>query len=131
MNSAWEHDTGCGAPCLNCGQGECPYMGIACQIKAHYCKSCLALFDTGEYWCVYIVECFDGTLYTGATNNLKKRIDKHNKGTGAKYTKTRRPVKLIRQFLCDNKSCALKLEYKIKQLSREEKLKFTLSKRMI
>jgi len=124
MNSAWANDTECGAPCLRCGQGLCPYMEIACNIKDHYCDACLALFDMGEYWCAYILKCSDGTLYTGATNNLKKRIEKHNKGTGAKYTKTRRPVSLVRKFLCPSKSEAMKLEYKIKQLSHNEKLLF-------
>jgi len=122
MNSAWNHDEACEAACIRCGEGSCPYMGIACNIKVHYCDACLKLFDTGEYWSAYIVECFDGTLYTGATNRLDKRIEKHNKGTGAKYTKTRRPVKLIRKFLCPSKSAAMKLEYKIKQLSHNEKL---------
>jgi putative endonuclease len=75
-------------------------------------------------WYVYILECSDGTLYTGITNNIPKRIAAHNNGAGAKYTKGRGPVKLIRQFGPFSKSEASKLEYKIKQLSREEKLKY-------
>ena len=77
-------------------------------------------------WFVYIVECSDKkrSLYTGITNNIDKRIEKHNNGTGAKFTRGRTPVKLIKSFEVVNKSEALKLEYKIKQMSREEKLKY-------
>ena len=74
-------------------------------------------------WYVYLLICFDGTIYTGITNNLQKRIDAHNKARGAKYTKTRLPVTLLKFFTCKNRSEALKLEYKIKQMSRQEKLK--------
>ena len=73
-------------------------------------------------WVVYLLLCSDDTLYTGITNNLEKRIDAHNKGKGAKYTKGRGPVSLIKSFECPDKSAALKLEYKIKQLSHKEKL---------
>lgn len=76
-----------------------------------------------EIWFVYIVKCSDDTLYTGATNDLDKRIAKHNAGKGAKYTKTRRPVTLLKSWEFPTKSEALKEEYRIKQLSREEKLK--------
>jgi putative endonuclease len=75
-------------------------------------------------WYVYIVECSDSTLYTGITTDIAKRIEKHNKGTGARYTKGRGPVLLKKSFECSNKSEALKLEYTIKQLPREEKLTY-------
>lgn len=74
-------------------------------------------------WYVYILKCSDDTLYTGITNDLEKRIQKHNEGKGAKYTRGRGPVALIKSFECLTKSEALKLEYKIKQLPKEEKLK--------
>lgn len=74
-------------------------------------------------WCVYLLFCFDKTIYCGITNNLEKRIATHNKGKGAKYTKTRLPVILLKSFEVDNKSLALKLEYRIKQLSRKDKIK--------
>lgn len=73
-------------------------------------------------WVVYIVKCFDGSLYTGITNNLDKRIATHNAGKGARYTKARCPVILLKYFDVDTKSEALKLEYRIKQMSRIEKL---------
>lgn len=74
-------------------------------------------------WYVYILECSDETLYTGITNDLNKRIATHNKGRGAKYTKTRLPVKLRVSFEAKDRSEASKEEYRIKQLTREQKLK--------
>ena len=72
---------------------------------------------------IYILECKDGTLYTGWTIDIEKRIAKHNQGKGAKYTRSRTPVvlKYIESFA--TKKEALQREYFIKQLSREEKLK--------
>ena len=80
---------------------------------------------------VYIVRCSDQTLYTGWTNHLKERIDAHNAGKGAKYTKARRPVKLVYFETFEYKSDALKREYQIKQLKKIEKEKLILSKKKI
>lgn len=71
----------------------------------------------------YIVKCSDGTLYTGWTNDLEKRLDAHNSGKGAKYTKTRRPVTLAYYEEFETKELAMKREYAIKQLRKKEKLK--------
>ena len=71
----------------------------------------------------YIVKCSDGTLYTGWTNDLKKRLNAHNSGKGAKYTKTRRPVTLAYYEEFETKELAMKREYAIKQLRKKEKLK--------
>ncbi|WP_297422474.1 GIY-YIG nuclease family protein [Clostridium sp.] len=71
---------------------------------------------------VYIVECSDGTFYTGWTNNLKNRIEAHSKGTGAKYTKGRGPVKLIYHETFADKKDAMRREFEIKKLTRKEKL---------
>jgi len=79
--------------------------------------------NNDQIWFVYILECQDKTYYTGTTNNLEQRIKNHNLGKGAKYTAGRRPVELIYQETCTNKSDALKREYRIKQLSRLEKAK--------
>lgn len=73
-------------------------------------------------WYVYLVCCADNSLYCGVSNNLIKRIEDHNSKKGAKYTKTRLPVVLVWSIVCENKSVALKTEYRIKQLSRKEKL---------
>ena len=80
---------------------------------------------------VYIVRCSDQTLYTGWTNHLKKRIEAHNAGKGAKYTKARRPVELVYFETFERKSDALKREYQIKQLKKSEKEKLILSKKKI
>ena len=71
---------------------------------------------------VYILECIDSTYYTGYTTNLSNRIKMHNLGKGAKYTRSRRPCKLVYFKECPDKSSAMKLEYKIKQLTRKEKV---------
>ncbi|UEX89977.1 GIY-YIG nuclease family protein [Staphylococcus ratti] len=71
---------------------------------------------------IYIVRCKDASLYTGYTTDIDARIAKHNEGKGAKYTKVRRPVKLLYQETFETKSEALKREYAIKQLSRKDKL---------
>jgi putative endonuclease len=70
-----------------------------------------------------LLVCHDGTLYCGYTNDLNKRIAAHNNKKGAKYTKTRLPVKLVYSEEFDNKSEAMKREWQIKQLDRKEKLK--------
>lgn len=70
----------------------------------------------------YIVRCSDGTLYTGWTNDLEKRIAAHNDGTGAKYTKPRRPVELVYHECFETKEEAMSREWHIKQLSRREKV---------
>jgi putative endonuclease len=74
-------------------------------------------------WYVYIVECSDGTLYTGISNHIVKRIREHNSGIGSKYTRGRRPVKLVARWNCIDKSQAAKMEYRIKGLTRKEKLR--------
>ena len=69
----------------------------------------------------YILKCKDDSLYTGWTNDLKKRITSHNAGKGAKYTKARRPVELVYYEEFQTREEAMKIEYAIKQLSRKEK----------
>jgi len=71
----------------------------------------------------YILECADGTLYTGWTNDLEKRVMAHNKGKGGKYTRTRLPVRLVYSESFETKQQAMQREYAIKQLTRSEKEK--------
>lgn len=78
-------------------------------------------------WYVYILKCNDGTLYTGITNNLDKRVSSHNKGTGAKYTKTRLPVEVVYHEEATDRSEASKREYQIKKLSRSAKENLIMS----
>lgn len=70
----------------------------------------------------YVVKCSDGSLYTGWTNHLEQRIQAHNEGRGAKYTKSRRPVELVYYEELETKEEAMRREYAIKQLSRAEKI---------
>lgn len=69
----------------------------------------------------YIVECSDGTLYTGWTTDLDKRLAAHNSGKGAKYTRNRTPVRLVYYEEHTEKREAMRREYAIKQLTRKEK----------
>ena len=69
----------------------------------------------------YLLRCADGTYYCGWTNDLKKRLDAHNKGTASKYTRVRRPVELAYFERFATKQEAMRREYQIKQLSRQEK----------
>lgn len=71
----------------------------------------------------YILKCKDGTYYTGWTNHLEKRIQDHNDGKGAKYTKARRPVELVYWEKFVTKEEAMKREYAIKQMTRKKKEK--------
>lgn len=74
----------------------------------------------------YMVRCKDGTLYTGWTNNIEKRIKAHNSGTGAKYTKSRRPVKLVYCEEFATKEEAMKRECAIKRMGKRAKEKMIL-----
>jgi putative endonuclease len=71
----------------------------------------------------YILECADGTYYTGWTTDPERRVKQHNKGVGAKYTSTRRPVKLVYLEPQPDKVTALKRELAIKKLKRIQKSK--------
>jgi putative endonuclease len=70
----------------------------------------------------YILRCADGTLYTGWTKDLDARVRVHNDGTGAKYTRNRRPVELLRSWQFESRGEAMKFELKIKSMSRAEKM---------
>ncbi|NLX82464.1 MAG: GIY-YIG nuclease family protein [Clostridiales bacterium] len=72
--------------------------------------------------CVYILECRGGSLYTGWTNNLSKRLAEHAQGKGARYTRSRLPVKLVYHEVCESASDAMKREAQIKKYSRQQKL---------
>ena len=73
-------------------------------------------------WTVYMLECADGTLYTGITDDLERRLRAHNEGRGAKYTRGRGPLKLRYLESVPDKSTALKREHALKQLRRSEKM---------
>lgn len=73
-------------------------------------------------WFVYILECRDGTLYTGITDDVPRRLKTHESGRGAKYTRGRGPFILRYQESCENHSQALRRELRIKALTRQEKI---------
>ena len=73
-------------------------------------------------WFLYVVHCSDGTLYTGVTTDVSRRVREHNTGSrGAKYTKTRRPVRLVYRIDFETRSAAQRAEYKFKKLTRKQK----------
>ncbi len=74
-----------------------------------------------KQWVVYILQCKDGTLYTGMTDDLEHRMQMHASGKGAKYTRGRGPFMLRYQEPCTDRSHALRREYAIKRLTRREK----------
>ena len=72
-------------------------------------------------WYLYILRCGDGTLYTGITTNVEKRLEAHRAGKGAKYTRGRLPLELVYRECCESHSHALKRELAVKKLTRQEK----------
>jgi putative endonuclease len=72
-------------------------------------------------WILYVLECRDGTYYCGITTDLERRVEQHQRGTGARYTRGRGPVRLVRQWSHSTHSEALKAEAAFKRLSRVNK----------
>lgn len=79
-------------------------------------------------WYVYILQCADGTLYTGITNDLDRRLKAHNAGTASKYTRVRRPVAMVYREEADAKGNALRRESQIKSMSRQQKMDMFINK---
>ncbi len=78
--------------------------------------------EPDDGWCIYILKCADGSLYTGITNSLERRLERHRAGTASRYTRSRLPVRLAWSEPVDGRSGALKREAAIKKLTRAEKL---------
>ena len=79
-------------------------------------------------WYLYILRCGDGTLYTGITTDVEKRLAAHQAGKGAKYTRGRGPLELVYREVCATHSDALKRELEVKKLPRQEKEKMLFKK---
>lgn len=79
-----------------------------------------------KQWCVYILRCGDGSLYTGATDDFPRRLEAHRSGKGAKYTRGRGPLEPVYRENLPDMSAARKREYAIKRLSRGEKLRLVM-----
>ena len=75
-----------------------------------------------KQWYVYLLECQDGSFYTGVTNDIDVRMKAHAEGNGSKYVYKKGFKKILRAKLCKDRSCACKREYEIKQLPRNKKL---------
>ena len=75
-------------------------------------------------WFVYILECYDDSLYTGITNDLEKRMIAHKKGVGSKYVRSKKFKQILHAISVGDKSEAAKMEYSIKQLERNDKITF-------
>ncbi|GAY78520.1 putative endonuclease containing a URI domain [Sporolactobacillus inulinus] len=75
-----------------------------------------------NHYSVYILECADGSLYTGYAADVAKRFAMHCSGRGARYTRSHKPLRIVYQEELENKSAALRREWSIKQLTRQEKL---------
>ena len=73
-------------------------------------------------WYLYILECGDGTLYAGITDDVERRLAQHSAGKGAKYTRGRGPLKLVYREICGSHSDALKREHVVHRMTRQEKL---------
>ena len=74
-----------------------------------------------EKWFLYILRCVDGTFYTGITKDLKRRLKMHNAGKGARYTRARRPVRMLYHETCGGRVRAMRREWAVKGFSRKQK----------
>lgn len=89
------------------------------------------MVNSEQQWWVYIVECADNSFYTGITTDIQRRLNEHNSDTkGARYTRMRRPVKLVFQQSFEDRSQSSKQEHSIKQLSRKQKAKLIAMHRL-
>lgn len=108
------------------GTGKCAII-TALQMIVLYCyfrSLCGRLKgDEGLSWYVYMLRCGDGSLYTGSTTDVEKRLAVHQSGKGAKYTRSRPPVELVYTEMAADRSAAFHREAAIKKLTRAEKLK--------
>ena len=77
--------------------------------------------ETDVGWCLYILRCSDGSLYTGISNDVSRRLTQHNAGTASRYTRSRRPVELVYQEPQAGRSAALKRELAVKAMPRRGK----------
>ncbi|OGW69144.1 MAG: hypothetical protein A2036_00195 [Omnitrophica bacterium GWA2_50_21] len=81
-----------------------------------------------DKWFLYVLECNDGSFYTGITNNMDRRLQAHQEGKASKFTRTRRPVKLLYQESCAGRTAALVRECAVKSLPRKKKEKLVWKK---
>lgn len=80
--------------------------------------------DSPRPWYVYLLRCADGSLYCGVTTDIQRRVEEHNAGTGAKYTRSRRPVTLAAHAAFPGRAAALKAEYAVKRQPAKRKIAY-------
>ncbi len=97
-----------------CAAGLSRSDGRGDEARRRHSAACVIM--TQAAWFVYIVECADGTLYTGIASDVQRRVRAHNAGTGARYTRGRGPVRLVYVEDCPGRSAALRREHEIKKL---------------
>jgi putative endonuclease len=97
-----------------CAAGLSRSDGRGDEARRRCSAACVIM--TQAAWVVYIVECADGTLYTGIASDVQRRVRAHNAGTGARYTRGRGPVRLVYVEDCPGRSAALRREHEIKKL---------------
>lgn len=107
--------------------GKCAIITASRDTISPLFPSALRAVEGGEdvSWYVYMLRCGDGSLYTGSTTDVQKRLAVHQSGKGAKYTRSRPPVELVYTELAADRSAAFRREAAIKKLTRAEKLKLT------
>jgi putative endonuclease len=88
-----------------------------------------AMKAASSTWCVYVLRCGDGSLYTGITNDLPRRLEVHRAGKGAAYTRSRRPLRVVHVEAAADRGAALRREAAIKRLTRAEKLQLVRRRR--
>ena len=91
------------------------------HVKPKYKRMLDGMKPGHEPWYLYILECADGSFYTGITKDLERRLAQHEQGKAARYTRTRRPVRLRYSEQCADRASALKREYKVKSMTRQQK----------
>ena len=87
-------------------------------------KICALAPPEAKPWFLYLIECADGSIYTGITTDVPARYDAHAKGTGARYTRSHPPVRLLGVQPHPDRSAAAKAEYRVKQLTAKDKRRF-------
>jgi len=85
--------------------------------------------NSERQWFLYLLRCRDSTFYTGITTDLERRLTQHNDGIASRYTRSRMPVKMVYHETCDDRSAALKREYAVKKLTRDEKKQLVKGKK--
>jgi putative endonuclease len=100
----------------------------AMEAKAAKKKPRKGVAETAAVWHLYILECGDGSLYTGVTTDIERRVREHQEGAGARYTRTHRPVVLVHKEECGSRSQALTRECAVKSLPRRKKNELILGR---